>query len=57
MHKQQNSWSRVLVQKIIVTQIAKKFETLRFITVIAGRGIDPYPEPDGTTPKWHFILL
>lgn len=59
--KKQNSWSTVLVQKLTVTQTVNKFptlfETCRFITVMAGPGIDPYPEPDETTPKPRSILL
>jgi hypothetical protein len=43
-------WNRVLLEKLIVTQLVKKFtafyKTRRFITVFLG----PYPEPDEPSP-------
>jgi len=44
------SWSRILLEKLIVTQLVKKFPafywTQTFITVSQEPATGPYPEPD-----------
>jgi len=48
-----NPWSRVLLEKLIVAQLVKKFPafygTRSFITVFTTAGYCPYPDPDASS--------
>jgi hypothetical protein len=51
----------ILLEKLIVTQLVKKFptfyRTLKFITVFKEPATGPYPEPDEFSQHPHTILI
>jgi hypothetical protein len=55
-----NLWSSVLREKLIVTQLVKKFfasyRTRSFITVFTLSATGSYPEPDASSPQLPILF-